>query len=223
MPLQNRVTPWGALEVSPARGAWMGNRGILVDDEKHIIRPWQGVHWITCRLHYKNVQRAVFSPHTWTELFFLDEATAFAAGHRPCAYCRRARFNAFKAFWGAANAPGVLPQRLHVARIDARLHAERARRGGVKVTYAARWSDLHPGTFLALDGQAWLLWQGRLWPWTHFGYGAPRSRPDASAPVTVLTPRSVVAAFGAGLVPQVHASAGGGGPESTIEGVMDRS
>ena len=207
MPLQNRVTPWGALEAVPARGAWMGNRGILVDGQKHVVRPWQNIHWITCRLHYKDVHRAVFSPHSWTELFFLDEATAFAAGHRPCAFCRRERFNAFKAAWGAANHPDVPASTLRVAQIDRQLHTERARRGGGKVTFTERFGALPAGTFIALQSCAFLVWQGGLLAWSHTGYHAAADAPAPSAEVTVLTPRSIVAMFRLGFAPQVHASA----------------
>lgn len=209
MPLQNRVTPWGALEVSPARGAWMGNRGILHDEQKRIVAPWRTKAWITCRLHYKDVHRVVFSPHTWTELFFLDEATAFAAGHRPCSFCRHARFDEFKAAWGAANHPEVPWRALRVAQIDAQLHAERALRGGGKVTWTERFGELPPGTFIALDGAPCLIWNDALWRWTHAGYHSAAAAPGVDTPVTVLTPRSIVAAFRFGLVPQVDASATG--------------
>jgi hypothetical protein len=207
MPLQNRVTPWGQLEAVTARGAWMGNRGILHDGQKRIVAPWRTKAWITCRLDYKGVHRVVFSPHTWTELFFLDEATAFAAGHRPCSFCRHTRFDEFKTAWGAANHPEVAARALRVAQIDAQLHAERALRGGGKVTWTESYGKLPPGTFIALDGAPCLIWNGAPWPWTHAGYHPARSAPGAAAMVTVLTPRSIVAAFRCGLTPQVHASA----------------
>ncbi|MGH8280534.1 MAG: hypothetical protein ACRETQ_13380, partial [Gammaproteobacteria bacterium] len=103
MPLQNRVNPFGGLDAVSARGAWIGNRGIIHGDRKRIVAAWRSKAWITCELHFRGVHRRVFSPHTWTELFFLDEATAFAAGHRPCAYCRRPRYREFKRAWCAAN------------------------------------------------------------------------------------------------------------------------
>lgn len=210
MPLQNRVTPWGALETVSARGAWMGNRGILHDAQQRVVAPWRHPHWVTCRLEYKSVHRQVFSPHNYSELFFLDEATAFAAGHRPCAFCRRERFLEFKAGWRAANHPELAASALHVAQIDAQLHAERARRGGAKVTFAERLGLLPSGTFIALDGRACLIWRGALFAWLHTGYRAMERAPAADAEVTVLTPRSIVALFRHGFVPQVHPSAGKG-------------
>lgn len=208
MPLQNRVTPFGQLEITPARGAWLGNRGILHDEHRHIVAQWRTKAWITCRLHYRGVHRVVFSPHTWSELFFLDEATAFAAGHRPCAYCRRERYNEFKRAWCAANAALLDGPDPRVAVIDARLHAERVMRGGAKVTYRAAFGALPPGTFIVHDGAACLIWKGRVWPWSHFGYGRHLRRLGPAARVEVLTPRSIVAMFRAGLRPQVDTSAG---------------
>jgi hypothetical protein len=85
MPFQNRVDPYGELHAVPTRGAWLGNRGILHDDAQRIVVPWRLKRWLICTLHFKDRHRAVFTPHRYSELFFLDEATAFAAGHRPCA------------------------------------------------------------------------------------------------------------------------------------------
>ena len=99
MPLQNRVDPYGILHAVEARGAWMGNRGILHDDEKRLVVPWRLKRWITCVLIFKGRKRQVFTPHRYSELFFLDEATSFAAGHRPCAECQRERYNEFRAAW----------------------------------------------------------------------------------------------------------------------------
>ncbi|HEX7326681.1 MAG TPA: hypothetical protein VF292_15230 [Rhodanobacteraceae bacterium] len=207
MPLQNRVNPWGGLDAVAARGAWLGNRGVLHDDQKRVVARWRTKAWITCELHFRGVHRAVFSPHTWSELFFLDEATAFAAGHRPCAYCRRPRFNEFKRAWCAANAERLESPTPRMAWIDAQLHAERVRRDGSKVTWMARLDQLPPGTFVALDGGACLVWQNRLWPWSHWGYGAALPLPRAGMRVAVLTPRSIAAVFARGFRPQVHPSA----------------
>lgn len=208
MPLQNRVNPFGGLDAVPARGTWLGNRGILHDARREVVAQWRTQAWITCVLHYRGVRRVVFSPHTWSELFFLDEATAFAAGHRPCAYCRRARYKVFKRTWCAANAAWLEGPQPRIAWIDARLHAERVRRGGAKATWTARLGALPDGTFMAREGAAWLIWRGALHPWTHFGYGAPHALPDAGTVATVLTPRSIVAMFARGFVPQVDTSAG---------------
>lgn len=208
MPLQNRVTPFGRLEAVAARGAWLGNRGILHNERRQIIVHWRSKAWITCRLDWPGVHRKVFSPHTWSELFFLDEATAFAAGHRPCAYCRRERYNAFKAAWCQANAGLLETPHPRVTVIDARLHAERVARSGAKVIWRTRFGALPDGVFIALDGAAWLVWRGGLRPWSHTGYGRGRPPLAAGTVVDVLTPASIVALFGIGFTPQVHASAG---------------
>lgn len=204
MPLQNRVTPFGQLEAVMARGEWLGNRGILHDDARKVVAAWRSKAWITCRLRYPGVRRRVFSPHTWSELFFLDEATAFAAGHRPCAYCRRERYNEFKRAWCAANHGG---RNLPATAIDARLHAERVAPGGGKRVWYARLGDLPPGTFIVLEGHACLLWRDRIFAWSHAGYTLRRPRVAAATRVGVLTPRSIVATFRAGVRPQVHLSA----------------
>lgn len=206
MPLQNRVTPLGALEAVSARGAWTGNRGVLHNGKKEIVALWRTKAWITCRLQYKGVHRIVFSPHTWSELFFLDEATAFAAGHRPCAYCRRERYNEFKRAWCEANSPLLDSPNPRILLIDARLHRERVRRDRSKVTYSARFGDLPAGTFIALEGAPYLLWRGRLFPWSHWGYGEPRAPLPPEERVSVLTPASIVAMFRAGFLPEVHES-----------------
>lgn len=207
MPLQNRVNPFGGLDAVSARGAWLGNRGIIHNERREIVAQWRTKAWITCELHYRGVRRRVFSPRTWSELFFLDEATAFAAGHRPCAYCRRERYNEFKHAWCAANAGLLDEPDPRVGVIDARLHAERVDRQGRKVTYAARFGDLPPGTFIALDDAACLIWRGRLFPWSHHGYGSSQPALRSSTRVEVLTPGSIVAMFREGFEPQIHESA----------------
>ncbi|HEV2353312.1 MAG TPA: hypothetical protein VGR89_03670 [Puia sp.] len=112
--LQNRVDPRGSLIKTTARGAWMGNRGVIHDGQRNIIRPWKLKAWLTCQLVFKDRHRQVMAPDRYTELFFLDEATAFSAGHRPCAECRRSAFNRFKMAWIVANQPWLyLDGRLH--------------------------------------------------------------------------------------------------------------
>ena len=137
MPLQNRVDPRGTIFRSTARGTMMGNRGPAIHNEhREIVRPFNGRRWITCVLEFKGRRRTVMSPGRYTELFFLDEAVAFAAGHRPCAECRRARFNEFRRAWMASIAPeraGKSP----APEIDAELHRARIDRWGGKVTYEA--------------------------------------------------------------------------------------
>lgn len=207
MPLQNRVTPFGALEAVPARGAWTGNRGILHNERREVVAPWRSKAWITCELHFRGRRRAVFSPHTWSELFFLDEATALAAGHRPCAYCRRPRYREFRSLWCTVNAALLDEPNPRASRIDAILHAERVADDRGKRTWTAPVERLAPGAFIVRDGTAHLLWDERLLPWSHEGYGEARPLPAPGTEVMVLTPASLVAILRAGFVPQVHPSA----------------
>ncbi|HEU0196146.1 MAG TPA: hypothetical protein VFQ88_02890 [Nevskiaceae bacterium] len=207
MPLQNRVSPFGALEAVAARGAWLGNRGILHNDQQRIVAQWRSKAWITCELRFRDVHRQVFSPHTWSELFFLDEATAFAAGHRPCAYCRRPRYREFKRSWCAANRELLDSAEPRATQIDALLQAERVTRDGHKRVWTTGYGELPSGAFIALGGNACLMWDRKLLPWSHWGYGASLAAPPADAQVDVLTPRSIVALFATGFRPQVHASA----------------
>ncbi len=203
MPLQNRIDPWGQLNAVNARGTLMGNRGILADHEGHIVAPWRHRAWVTCRLEFKRRHRDVFSQGHYSELFFLDEATAFAAGHRPCAECRHDRYQEFKRIWCAANRPGVDPRSVKAALIDAQLHQERASRGGGKVTYSAALASLPDGVMVELRGSAWLVWRGRLHRWSHSGYEDDGVEPSAKqGEVVVLTPRSITETFRLGFVPQ---------------------
>ena len=207
MPLQNRVDPYGKFHAVPDRGAWIGNRGVLHDESKRIVAPWRLKRWITCSLHFKDRHRAVFAPRRWSELFFLDEATAFAAGHRPCAECRRERFNEFRAAWLSVNADLLGNASSRIDEIDKVLHAERALGGGGKRTYPAQLDALPSGTFVEYQHVPHLIWSGRLWPWSFSGYAAAISA--RAAAVAVLTPQSVVRIFESGLLlPQVHQSAG---------------
>src|SRR5271165_1152863 len=106
MPRQNRVTPFGEIVAVPERGTFMGNRGNLHNAEGHIKRTWQVKRWLVCLLEFKGRKRTVMRPGFYTELFFLDEATALAAGHRPCAECRRERYNDFRKAWQSSH-PGT--------------------------------------------------------------------------------------------------------------------
>jgi hypothetical protein len=209
MPLQNRVDPYGKLHAVEARGAWMGNRGILHDDANRVVAPWRLKRWITCALSFRGRQRQVFAPHRYSELFFLDEATSFSAGHRPCAECRRERYNEFRAAWIAANAVGMPNRNPGADDIDAALHSERAVRGGGKRTWQAEPGGLPSGTIIEHGGHPHLILAGKLWPWSFSGYGEPLPANTAAAQVTVLTPRSIVRVFKTGFRPQVHASARG--------------
>jgi len=206
LPLQNRVDPYGKFRAVPVRGAWMGNRGVLHDASKRIVAPWRSKRWITCTLRFKDRHRIVFSPRRWSELFFLDEATAFAAGHRPCAECRRDRFNEFRKAWMSVNAGLLTGDGSNIEEIDKVLHAERAIRGGGKQTYTAQLDSLPSGTFVEYRRMPHLIWRGRLWPWSFRGYAA--SVEPHAIEVVVLTPKSIVRIFRSGLLlPQVQESA----------------
>ncbi len=200
MPLQNRVTPFGTIEALPGRGTLMGNRGILHDGARRVMRSSALKRWIACVLEFRGRKRAVMSPHRYTELFFLDEAAAFSAGHRPCAECRNADYKRFRALWERCVGPGA-----GADAIDERLHAER-RDGRAQRTHRAGIATLPDGTYVALDGRAWLVLGDSLRAWSDAGYTERRARP-ASGDVEVLTPRSFVRVFAAGYRPGVHPSA----------------
>ena len=129
MPRQNRVTPFGDLIATESRGTLMGNRGVLHDERQRIRRLFNGRRWIYCVLQFKDRRRVVMAPNHYTELFFLDEATALAAGHRPCAECQRGRYREFQAAWAAANPTLTDGAGAGADRMDAVLHAERDRPG----------------------------------------------------------------------------------------------
>lgn len=200
MPLQNRVTPFGDIEALAGRGLLTGNRGILHDDMRRIVRPWQVRRWIACRLHVPGRRRQLMRPHTWTELFFLDEASAFASGHRPCAECRYAEYRRFKALWIACHGGPASAD-----DIDARLHADRVLGDKSKRTYRARLSDLPDGTYVLVDRVAWLVRGDHLFAWSDGGYVGSRARPTG-VHVDVLTPKSIVTVLSAGYAPRLHPS-----------------
>ena len=205
--LQNRVTPRGNFEAVRARGAWLGNRGILHNDSREIVAPWRHKAWVTCKLEFKGRKRIVFSPRTYSELFFLDEATAFAAGHRPCGECRREKFNAFKKAWCAANLNRSQSPDPGIGLLDKHLHIERAVRGGGQVTHRAKIRNLPDGVFVEFEGRAVLIRDGYLHTWSHHGYVAQQPISASSTVVQVLTPESVVATLLEGLDVEVHKSA----------------
>lgn len=183
----------------------MGNRGVLHDESRRIVAPWRTKRWITCVLEFRGRKREVFAPRRYSELFFLDEATSLAAGHRPCAECRRERYNAFRAAWAAAHGRDGEPPRAD--EMDAGIHAERAMRGGGKKTYEAALSSLPEGAFIEHDGRPWLVRRGRVLPWSFAGYGMA-SILKTSATVRVLTPESLVRTIRAGFTPGIDPSAG---------------
>lgn len=210
MPLQNRVDPWGSLNAVPTKAATrMGNRGILHDESSRIVRPWAHKAWVTCLLSFREIKRRrPFSKGTYSELFFLDEATAFAAGHRPCAYCQRERHQIFKIAWLQANIDDQCRTSIHMPEIDKTLHNERAIRGGGKQTFDTKLSDLPIGAIFEHDRNAFLVANRGYLPWSFERYGRPTSI-DGTTPVRVLTPRSIVRTFANGFVPYVHPSADG--------------
>lgn len=208
MTLQNRVDPWGRLVADPGRGTMTGNRGILHDEHRAVVRQHTSNAWITCELHWRNRRRPVMTGRTWTELFFLDEATALAAGHRPCAYCRRADYLAFVDAWSVGN-PALAPTTGRRAPVvDAALHRERRLSDGTKRTTARRAAELPVGAMFEHHARAWLVsGDDIVVPWSFTGYGGPERLLDAI--VSVLTPASTVAALRSGYRPRFHHSVSG--------------
>lgn len=212
MPLQNRVTPTGQIIADPGRGLLMGNRGCLHNPDRQLgVSRWRSKLWICCVLDWKGVVRDPMPPGRWTALFFLDEATALAAGHRPCAYCRRADFLAFAGAWGRAHAlrdPVTgSPVRGRAPEIDARLHGERVvSRTREQIARPARAGELPDGVMIRCRGVVGLLLGGRMLPWSSRGYGAP-VRVPAPTTVELLTPPATVATIAAGYRPMLHPTA----------------
>lgn len=204
-PLQNRVSPTGTLHAVEARGHWMGNRGKLHDRRRRVTRQWELKAWITCRTAYKDNKRTVFAPGSLSELFFLDEATAYSAGHRPCGMCRRENQKDFVTHWVGANSAVSAARK--IPEIDEHLHEERIAPDGEKRTFMAELGALPDGTFFEIDGAPHLRWRGRCFVWSFLGYKPLEPAPSSSLRVRVLTPESVVSAFRHGLRTQVHESA----------------
>ncbi len=208
MPLQNRVTPNGNIIAVPDRGMFMGNRGRLHDDRRQIIRQFCSQEsWIACLTESKGRRRELMTPGHYTELFFLDEATALAAGHRPCWTCRRACFRYFKAAWLGGNLQAGLGLRPTIKQIDSILHADRLTSDGKKRLYQAVIGDLPDGAMVCLPGteDVFLLWRDRLHHWTPGGYDHVRPA-ERDQVVDVLTPRSIVNAMRAGYEAELHHS-----------------
>jgi hypothetical protein len=203
MPLQNRVTPFGELIAVPARGTLFGNRGgrFHTDAKTLTARRWASRQWICCVLDFKGRQRDVWG-RFYTELFFLDEPTALAAGHRPCFECRRKDAEAFAAYWRAAR---QLRRRPYAFEMDEVLHRERLR-GRAKRTHRRNVDALPDGAFVTLDGAVFAVRGKVLLRWTPQGYGARKKRPQGAA-VDVLTPPAILAVLSAGYRPHWHPSA----------------
>ena len=205
MPLQNRVSADGALLRSSARGTLMGNRGgLLHNAHREILRQYKSRSWITCQLEFKGRRRVVMSPGLYTELFFLDEATSLAAGHRPCAECRRERFNAFKVAWTQWSVRDESTPLL-VHEMDVQLHRARISGKREKVTYESSIDSLPDGCFIRLDGSIYLVQGQWLLLWSLEGY-VKRIERHHGRVVAVLTPRPIVECLRRGYVPGVHQS-----------------
>jgi hypothetical protein len=203
MPLQNRVNPFGELFADPARGTLMGNRGGRFHTEARALslRRWTSRQWICCVLAFKERQRDVWG-RFYTELFFLDEPTALAAGHRPCFECRRRDAEAFAEGWRKAHG---LRDRPRAAEMDRVLHRERLQ-GRTKRRHRQTVDDLPDGAFLVLDDAAFAVRGNALRRWTPTGYDTPAPRPRGVT-VDVLTPPAILAVLAAGYQPHWHASA----------------
>jgi hypothetical protein len=192
LPLQNRVTPFSELVSDPARGLVYGNRGCLHDEHGRIRRRYNGKRWIACRLEFKGWHRSpLLQRGRFTELFFLDEATAFAAGHRPCALCRREDYNRLVDLLGLR--ADAVDERLHLERVDAQTRGQRR--------HDARFDELPDGTFVLHEREPWLVLGGDLLRWSPGGYTARALRPRGTA--CVLTPPTLVEVLRSGWPPDV--------------------
>jgi hypothetical protein len=206
MPLQNRVTPLGEIIATPERGVVYANRGCLHDADGRIRRRYGVKRWIACRLEFRGWRRGpLLQPGRFTELFFLDEATALAAGHRPCALCRRADYNDLTALWAELH-----PGRRGADAIDAQLQAERLNAGtGRRRFHQGRLERLPDGAFVLHDGAPYLVLGAELLRWSPAGYAARIRRPGRER-ATVITPPSLVDLLRTErtpLVPLLHPSA----------------
>jgi hypothetical protein len=206
MPLQNRVTPLGDLVADPARGLVYGNRGCLHDEAGRIRRPYNGKRWIACRLRFRGWQRGrLLQPGHFTELFFLDDATALAAGHRPCALCRREDYARLASVWRELH-----PAQVGADAIDAQLHAERVvPRTRERRFHEGSFDELPDGTFVLWDDVPRLVLGAHLLTWTTAGYVERRPRP-VRGHALLITPPSLVQVLRTGwqpLVPALHPSA----------------
>jgi hypothetical protein len=199
VPLQNRVTPLGELIATPERGLVYGNRGCLHDEQGNIRRRYATRRWIACRLCFRGRRRSpLMAPGKFTELFFLDEATALAAGHRPCAECRRSDYNRFSELWSALH-----PDQTGADAIDAQLHAERLAHGNrERRLHELPYSDLPDGTFVLEAGEPHLILGRQILSWSPGGYRSPRRRPRNGL-AAVITPPSLVAVLRSGWSPSV--------------------
>jgi hypothetical protein len=231
MPLQNRVTPFGQIVAIPERGTMMGNRGILHDAHRRVRRQWAGRAWICCLLEFQGRRDPVMAPGHYTRLFFLDEPTALAAGHRPCAYCRRDDYNAFRSAWAAGNPQHGTGQTPRATEMDAILHLERVGPGLSKRLHSTVLDALPDGVFVTPDVErdgprtgpivrdsdvAWFLPTEAepaercpevfvLWRGGHWRWTPGGYQPAAvrlTGTVLTLTPPAIVGALAGGYVPR---------------------
>jgi len=203
MPLQNRVTPTGDIIATPHRGMFTGNRGIIHDPATKTLlkKRWSSPAWITCVCEFRGWRRKVMGGRSWTELFFLDEATAFAAGHRPCFFCRRDDANRFRAAWERGN--GV--KNIRAREIDAVLHRERLQRSRKRLhPLPMPVAQLRDGAMVQAGEESFLIVQGRALRWSMAGYRKAEAALDNAL---LLTPPSTLRALGAGYRPVLHPSA----------------
>jgi hypothetical protein len=200
MPLQNRVTPQGEIIATPHRGLFTGNRGIIHDPATKTLlkKRWSTPAWLTCTCEFRGRRREVMATQSWTELFFLDEATALAAGHRPCFYCRRDDANRFRDAWEKGN-------RVHHVRmhdIDTVLHHERLDQGRKRLHPLLMPLDQLPdGAMVGRGEDSFLVTQGRVLLWSPAGYAAVEHQPDEAM---LLTPPSTLRTMHAGYLPLLH-------------------
>jgi len=205
-PLQNRVTPVGEIVANPSRGLMMGNRGCIHGPDRLLgLARWRSKLWICCVVSWRDVRRDVMPPGRWTALFFLDEATALAAGHRPCGYCRREDHRAFAEAWRVGHSLDVRPL---AAELNVLLHAERVESGTRrKRTRSVTLGSLPDGAMVLNEGIPSLVLGEALLEWSFEGYGPARPFAPGTS-VELLTPPGMVAAIAAGYRPLVHPSAG---------------
>jgi hypothetical protein len=206
MPLQNRVTPSGNIVATLERGTFTGNRGIIHDPSTKTLlnRRWSNPAWITCVCEFRGRRRDVMATRSWTELFFLDEATSFAAGHRPCFYCRRDDANRFRAAWEEGN--GVT--RVRAMEIDAVLHRERLANRKKRLHQLDGPVEVLPdGAMVQAGGESYLILEARALRWSFAGY---RAADVELVDAQLLTPPSTLNAFRAGYRPVLHVSAAAG-------------
>ena len=203
MPLQNRVTPLGEIVADPNRGLFTGNRGIIHDPATKTLlrRRWSNPAWLVCLCEFRGRRREVMGGRSWTELFFLDEATALAAGHRPCFYCRREDANGFRNCWEKGNGIADVPAR----NIDVVLHRERLDRGRKRLhTLPIALEQLPDGAMVQAGEGSYLIVDGKPLRWSFAGY---RKVDEPIGEAMLITPPSTLRALMAGFQPVLHRSA----------------